>query len=174
MLHHHHVLTHYGIGSQVLFLRRCNYSREIPLVHFVNGGLRFSFPRLTVPTPVTPRGNKVIYLTQTFQKLNVTWFWAQVEDCSFWEALRAFCYGDGGWFFSFQDSKNRCCHPSNTYPYNPYSKYCSIITGNKWYSRTFRIFTFWDVDKSLNLWLFLQWMDTTSYPSEFVSQVPKR
>ncbi|KAJ8428075.1 hypothetical protein Cgig2_006798 [Carnegiea gigantea] len=41
----------------------------MPLVHFINGGLRCSFPRLAVHMPMTSRGNEVIYLTRTFQKM---------------------------------------------------------------------------------------------------------
>lgn len=44
MLRCHHVLTHYGTRSQVLLPGDAIYSSEIPLVHFVSGGLRCSFP----------------------------------------------------------------------------------------------------------------------------------
>ncbi|KAJ8438300.1 hypothetical protein Cgig2_015043 [Carnegiea gigantea] len=60
-------LTRYGTGSQVLLPGDAIYSREIPLVHFVNGGPRCLFPRLVAHMLVILRGNKVIYLTRTFQ-----------------------------------------------------------------------------------------------------------
>jgi len=63
MLRYHHMLMRYGIGSQVYFLGDAIYLREIPLMHFVNGGPRRSFPQLAVHMLVTPRGNEVIYLT---------------------------------------------------------------------------------------------------------------
>ncbi|KAJ8434488.1 LOW QUALITY PROTEIN: hypothetical protein Cgig2_021444 [Carnegiea gigantea] len=103
MLCCHHVLTCCGTGSQR------NTTRA-----FVNGDPRCSFRRLVVHMLVTPRGN------EDEGKLGSK---PLIEDCLFWEALRTFCSTDGGWFFSCQDSRNRCCHPTTTYPCNPYLKH---------------------------------------------------
>ncbi|KAJ8426954.1 LOW QUALITY PROTEIN: hypothetical protein Cgig2_033235 [Carnegiea gigantea] len=99
------------------------YSREILLVHFVNGGPRCSVPRLAVHMPVIPRENEVIYLTRILQRMKANL--VLNPNCSFWKPLRAFCSADRGSFFLCQDSRNRCCHPSNAHPYNPYSKHCA-------------------------------------------------
>ncbi|KAJ8430854.1 hypothetical protein Cgig2_003784 [Carnegiea gigantea] len=59
----------YELGPKSYFLGDIIYSRGIPLVHFVNGGPRCSSPQLAIHMPVIPRGNEVIYLTRTFQKM---------------------------------------------------------------------------------------------------------
>ncbi|KAJ8451407.1 hypothetical protein Cgig2_017798 [Carnegiea gigantea] len=52
-------------GPKSYFLGDVIYSRGIPLMYFVNGGPRCS----SLHMPVIPRGNEVIYLTQTFQRM---------------------------------------------------------------------------------------------------------
>ncbi|KAJ8428654.1 hypothetical protein Cgig2_020378 [Carnegiea gigantea] len=45
MLCYHHVLTHYGTGPKYYFLGDTLHSREILLVHFMSGGLKYLFLR---------------------------------------------------------------------------------------------------------------------------------
>ncbi|KAJ8434750.1 hypothetical protein Cgig2_001953 [Carnegiea gigantea] len=45
-------------GLKSYILGDAIYLRETPLVHFVNGGPRCSFPQLTIHMPVIPRGNE--------------------------------------------------------------------------------------------------------------------
>ena len=58
-------------GLKSYFLGDAIYLREIPLMHFMNSGPRCSFSQLAVHMQETLRGNEVIYLTRTFQRMKV-------------------------------------------------------------------------------------------------------
>ncbi|KAJ8422681.1 hypothetical protein Cgig2_000899 [Carnegiea gigantea] len=94
MLYYHNYSHAIEPGPKYYFLGDAIYLREIPLMHFVSGALRSSFPQLIVHMPVTPRGNKVIYLTRMFQRMMIN-------------------------LGLSPNPKNRCCHPSKTIPAIP-------------------------------------------------------
>ncbi|KAJ8425987.1 hypothetical protein Cgig2_009494 [Carnegiea gigantea] len=64
-----HVLTRYGTGSQVLLPRGCNLLERNTTCAFHEWWYKMFISRLVIHMPVTLRGNEVIYLIPTFQRM---------------------------------------------------------------------------------------------------------